>query len=103
MTGAPLSLQSTIVRGADSLAEEVDGEVVMINTDSGVYYGLNAVGTRIWAMIEAPQRISDLCARLQERYAIDAATCEAEVLDLVEALRREGLIEVRGEASRTEA
>ena len=31
---------------------ELDGEAVILNLDTGIYFGLDAVGTRIWRLIE---------------------------------------------------
>jgi hypothetical protein len=39
---------------------EVDGEAVILSLKSGQYYGLSAVGARIWALIQHPRSFSDL-------------------------------------------
>ncbi len=35
---------------------ELDGEAVILNLDTGIYFGLDAVGTRIWRLIEERSR-----------------------------------------------
>ncbi|MBI3676004.1 MAG: PqqD family protein [Proteobacteria bacterium] len=96
MSLSPLSSDFRVVRGKGLIEAEVDGELVALHIDKGVCYGLNKVGSRVWQLIETPAKIGDVCAALTSEFDVDAATCEREVLDLLEELRAEGLIEVRG-------
>jgi hypothetical protein len=76
------------------VSAEIDGEVVALDAARGVCFGLDAVGARIWTLIEAPITPETLCARLTTEYDVDAATCRDEVLALLADLRAEGLIAV---------
>lgn len=96
---APLSPQSCVVCTEGFIASEVDGEVVALNIDKGTCYGLNRVGSRVWSLMAAPVSVSELCAELVRRYDVDLATCQVQVLDLLEELRTEGMIEVRDTAA----
>ena len=87
-----LSSKSIVKRSDGFIHAEVDHEVVALNIDRGTCYGLNPVGSRIWKIIENPVTIDDICSRLMAEYDVDAATCERQVLDLLEELRSEGLI-----------
>jgi hypothetical protein len=90
-----LGMSDIIVRDPATLSAEIDGEVVALDVDKGVCYGLDPIGARIWAMIERPIAVEAVCAALITEYRIDAGTCERDVLDLFADLRAEGLIEVR--------
>jgi hypothetical protein len=91
---APLSPLTVVVR-SDSLVEaEIDNEIVALNIRNGTCYGLNSVGSRIWRLLSAPIRISDLCTVLQGEYKVAQNDCERQVLDLLEELRAEDLITV---------
>ena len=96
MSSAPLSSNLSVVRGKGLIEAEVDGELVALHVDKGVCYGLNKVGSRVWQLIETPAKIGDVCATLTSEFEVDPAICEREVLDLLEELRAEDLIEVRG-------
>jgi len=87
-----LSSTSIVKRSDGFIHAEVDHEVVALNIDRGTCYGLNLVGSRIWNIIENPVAIDDICSRLIAEYDVDEATCERQVLDLLEELRSEGLI-----------
>ena len=87
-----LSSKSKVKRSDGFIHAEVDHEVVALNIDRGTCYGLNPIGSRIWKIIEDPVTIADICSRLMAEYDVDAATCERQVLDLLEELRSEGLV-----------
>ncbi|MBI1329292.1 MAG: lasso peptide biosynthesis PqqD family chaperone [Alphaproteobacteria bacterium] len=90
-----LNTDTVIVRSDGLIEAEVDGEVVALSIDQGTCYGLNKVGSRIWALIATPMKVGDLCNQLVAEYDVDMATCERQVLDLLEELRAEKMIEMR--------
>lgn len=81
----------------DLLTTEVDGELIAMSVDKGTCYGLNSIGTRIWALIAEPRSIDDLCDRLLTEFDVEEEVCRREVVDLLERLRAEGLVTVRTE------
>jgi hypothetical protein len=87
-----LSVRSIVVRRKDMLEAAVDGEVVALDAEKGMCYGLDSVGSRIWTLLAEPRRVSNLCAVLVSEYDVDAADCERDVLVLLEELHGEGLI-----------
>ena len=95
MTEQPLGLADQVARGPTTLSAEIDGEVVALDVPRGVCYGLDAVGAKIWAMIESPVAIGAVCDALGTLYDVDAETCRTDVLDLFADLSAEGLVEIR--------
>jgi hypothetical protein len=94
---------SIVTRSQGIVEAEADGEVVALNIDKGTCYGLNKVGSRIWSLIGEPKRIGDVCTTLISEYEVDGATCERQVLELLDELRAEGMIvlhEEPGESGR---
>jgi hypothetical protein len=79
-------------RCPDTLAAEVNGEVVALNVERGQCYGLNEVASRIWDMLAEPRTIDQLRDALTENYEVDAETCESEVKRLIGELQAEGLV-----------
>jgi hypothetical protein len=78
---------------ADSVVfRELDGESVLLNLDSGQYFGLNAVGTRIWQLISElgqPQAVLDA---MVTEFEVTPAELETDMLDLLEQLAAHGLV-----------
>jgi hypothetical protein len=87
-----LTVADRVGRSDGAICAEVDGEVVALDAERGVCYGLNRVASHVWGLIDPPARIGEVCTSLINRYDVDAATCERQVLDLLEDLRGEGLI-----------
>ena len=89
-----LNASSTVARSPGLIESAIDNEIVALNIETGTCYGLNATGSRIWTLLARPVRISDICAALVDEYQVDATTCEAEVIDLIEHLIEENLVVV---------
>jgi hypothetical protein len=87
-----MSDTALIVRCEDLLEADVNGEIVALHIDKGQCYGMNAVASRVWAMLAEPTSPADICARLGDEFDVDADTCRRDVGALLEDLRKEGLI-----------
>jgi hypothetical protein len=87
-----LSLTTLVVRNPGLVEAEIDSEIVTLNIETGNCYGLNSVGSRIWNLLAAPIRASDLCATLMDEFQVEPNICELQVIELLKELRAEGLI-----------
>ncbi|HEX2202133.1 MAG TPA: PqqD family protein [Longimicrobium sp.] len=86
----------TVVSAArDQVSTELEGEVVILGLADQVYYGLDEVGARVWALLAEPRPVSALVAAIVAEYDVDAATAERDLLDLLRDLAGRRLIEVR--------
>lgn len=93
MRSLPLQTSASVIACRDCVIETaIDDEIVALSIERGTCYGMNRVASRIWALLEKPIRIGDLCATLVATYKVDPDICERQVLDLLEELRAEGLI-----------
>lgn len=70
---------------------DLEGEAVILHLDSGTYFGLNRVGTRIWQLVEQHGRLAAVFDILAREYAVDPAVLERDLLSLVADLERHGL------------
>ena len=86
------SLDTLVARNEGLIEAKIDNEIVALDVATGTCYGLNRVGARIWDLIRTPTRVGDICEQLLAEYMVEPDICGREVLDLVEELRREGLI-----------
>lgn len=92
MKRSNISTEHTVKRTQDIVAGEIDGETVMMSVEKGRYYGLDSIGSRIWALIEKPVKVSELVAALLPEYDVDHKTCERDVLSFLEDLHEDGIL-----------
>lgn len=87
-------LLATLIGRRAFIAADVAGKHVLMNTERGIYVGLDEVGKAIWERLETPLTIATLCEQLQETYLVsDRAAFERDVIDFIEGLRLHGLVE----------
>lgn len=85
----------TVAQG--QVSSELAGEVVILDLNAGVYYGLDPVGARVWELLQQPKKVSDIAAAIVAEYEVDPAQCEHDIRTLLEELAAKGLITVRQE------
>lgn len=78
---------------------ELEGEAVILSLRDGIYYGLNAVGLRIWELIQTPQSMDEILDTLTAEYEVERAQCQGDVTGLLDELIAKGLVEVAGAQS----
>jgi hypothetical protein len=76
----------------DVLFQEVSGETVLLDLESEHYFGLDAVGTRIWGLIGEGVSVDAMVDTLLQEYEVERATLEADVAELLSRLAEAGLI-----------
>ena len=89
---------SWVVVNKNQIFSELQGEAVILDINSGVYYGLNQVGASIWNLIQDPKTVKEIKDALLAEYEVDPQACETDILVLIEDLATKGLIEIRHEA-----
>lgn len=87
-----MELSTVLSRGEDFVFNEVDGELVMMNIETGSYASMNETGKSIWNLIEEPKSVDVILDALLEEYDIDRATAESEVLPFIEKLLEQKIV-----------
>ena len=72
-----------------------DGDVIILSLKNGVYFGLNPVGARVWALIQKPILIKDLINHLLNEYQVDRQQCGHDLDSLLRDLAENGLLQVQ--------
>jgi Coenzyme PQQ synthesis protein D (PqqD) len=79
-----------VVDGVSSV--ELDGETVLLDSNSGQYFRLNATGTAVWHAIQAGTSISATVASLSAEHGIDESTVRRDVESLLTNLEEQRLL-----------
>jgi hypothetical protein len=98
VSSSTIGLGTVLSRSDEPVAVEVEGRVVMMSVDQGMYFGLEGVGPRIWSLLEEPRSVRDICETLAAEFDVDAATCEREVLSFLGELRSAELVRVHADS-----
>jgi hypothetical protein len=90
-----VTLQTELRRGDEILGARVDVDnTVLLSVAVGLYFGLDAVGGRIWELLDTPRTVGEICIALGEEFEVDADTCRADVLGFIGDLVERGIIRV---------
>lgn len=89
-----ISPEALISRAEGVKFTRLDDEMLAIDSVSGYCYSLNATAGRIWALIEPPISVEDLCCRLQATYRVEAAVCRNDTVELLVELRDASLVKI---------
>ncbi len=95
--GQPISLDTAWAVSDDVVVRDLDGETVLLNLASGIYFGLDAVGTRVWRLIDEHGTLARVLAALREEFDAPADVLERDVLRLASELAAKGLVVARDE------
>jgi Coenzyme PQQ synthesis protein D (PqqD) len=93
---ASLSAHTVIVASSQQVSCPLGDESAILNLKNSVYYGMNAVGARVWNLLQRPRSVSDLRDVLLDEYEVEKELCERDLIALLQKMHSEGLIEVVG-------
>jgi hypothetical protein len=82
----PLTLDSRVVASEEQVHTSLGDEAVILGLEDGVYYGLDTVGARVWALLAAPRRVSEIVAAVTTEFDVSTERCESDVLALLREL-----------------
>src|SRR5438067_9879715 len=79
-----LTLSSVITINPDVTFRELDGEIVILNLETGIYFGLDAVGARTWRLIGDHGSLGVVFDALRSEYDAVPLVLERDLLQLVD-------------------
>lgn len=97
---AELSNQTVIVATKDEVSCKLGEEAAILGLKNSVYYGLNAVGARIWELLREPKSLQEVQTAIVNEYDVSAEQAEKDLLQFMRGMLAEGLIELSGQDSR---
>ena len=87
-----MTLDSIVRVSDDVLFENLDGEGVLLNLKTGVYLGLDPVGTRVWQILEDQSVVSGILDAMLAEYDVHRQRCCDDLLALMSAFEEHGLV-----------
>ena len=88
------SLDSRIRINDDVLWQQLQGEAVLLNLKTGVYFGLNPIGTRVWDLLAEHGTVREVVDAIVGEYEVATQTCTDDVLALIADMQKHALVTV---------
>jgi len=76
----------------DLVYQELDGEMVILEMQSGQYFGIDVIGSRIWQMLESKVPPVLMIEKLQEEFEVEPELCRHQVVTFLDELEKNNLI-----------
>jgi Coenzyme PQQ synthesis protein D (PqqD) len=89
-----LTLTQKVAVKQDILVQNVDGELVLLNLESEEYFGLDDVGSAMWACLKESDSLQTAYDRLLDRYDVEPEELKKDFLDLVQRFVEHELVEI---------
>jgi hypothetical protein len=90
-----ISMEMRALVPSDVLIQELQGESVLLNVGTGRYFGLDDMGTRMWAVLTTSESLQGAFDTLLAEFDVDGQRLEADLRNLVEKLVECRLVEIR--------
>ncbi len=97
MAQQPLTLSSRLVVSKDQVSADLSGEAVVLGMHNGVYYGLDAVASRIWALLQEPRQLADVVSVIESEFEVTHERAAADLIAFASELATHGLVDVVAE------
>ncbi len=89
-----MNLNQKITFADTVFAQEVDGEMVLLDMESENYFGLDEVGTAIWQAMQEHGNLKEVFDDLLKQYDVEEEVLKNDLSDFVGKLVESGLVEV---------
>jgi coenzyme PQQ biosynthesis protein PqqD len=91
-SGPEVVLDERLRRQDGVLAQEAQGQTVLLRLEDGGYYALDEVGAMIWELCDGRRAVAEIVAILCEEFDAAESTVREDVLEFIGDLRRERLL-----------
>lgn len=90
-----VDLSDNVEISPDVLCQEVSGEMVLLDLKSEAYFGLDAIGTRIWQLISEKDSLQAAFDSMLAEFDVDEGQLQEDFSDLLTQLSEAGLVSIR--------
>ncbi|MEY2835463.1 MAG: hypothetical protein RLZZ557_1125 [Bacteroidota bacterium] len=71
------------IQNKQVVQSKIGDDVVMLDMESGFYFGLNSVASVIWNMMQNAVTPEEIVSQLLTEYAVQESQCMAETQELI--------------------
>lgn len=85
-------MSGCLQRATDVLSAPLQETLLIMSLDKGRYFKLNAVGRRIWELLEHPTTEVAMLDALASEYDVAPDLCRQQLTNFLDHLRERGLV-----------
>ena len=87
-----MDLHEKVEISSQVIARKVGDELVILDLAGGTYFGLDALGTRIWQLLREGKNPAEVCEVMVDEYHVSREELERDIIILLEELATRELI-----------
>jgi len=72
----------------------LEGQAVILNLQTGAYYGLDEVGNRMWELLSQHRKVGEAYRILLEEYEVEPQRLREDLMALIDGLSSYGLLQI---------
>lgn len=80
------------IQNKSIVQSQIGEEVVMLDMESGFYFGLNSVASVIWGLLADEIGFESLIDQLMTKFDVERAVCEADTQELLDQMLDKNII-----------
>lgn len=85
-------MMERFIQNKEIVQSKIGEEVVMLDMESGFYFGLNSVASVIWGKLEHAIGFKELIDSLLGQFDVDQAVCESDTRELLDQMLEKNII-----------
>lgn len=87
-----LSDDTILIRNEQAIESRLGEETVILHLGSGIYFGLDPVGTRIWELLAEGATPAAIRARMQDEFDVAPEVLRADIGVFLESLLTHAIV-----------
>jgi len=80
-------------KNPDVVVRNIEGEILLLNLETGVYYGLNKTGSEIWELLDKYSSIESINAEIAQKYQGSEREVLSCIRELFSDMKSENLVQ----------
>jgi hypothetical protein len=85
------------INSSEVTGQVIDGEAIIMNLATGMFYSTDKVGASVWTWIEQGLSVAEISERITAQYDVSDDKARSDLETLISQLVGESLVEVRNE------
>ena len=89
-----MTLKDKVVVAKTLFTQSIDDEIVILDTQSEEYFGLDEMGAVMWEELRQSGSLEKLFNSINEAYDVDMEQLKVDILHFVQSLADAGLVQI---------